>query len=409
MYAVTGSCVALVLHDSKNRIAGLLHVVLPDGENHANPRVETFYAESGVDVFVRKMIGNGAEKTHMSAMIAGGGSLVNEGSAPIGKRNATIVKQRLEGLGIPIVEQDVGGNCSRRIVFPGPSGKILIQPIMPESGNGKREFTLPAEEIRSVSRHIAEIKPNPHFAGLLLKAIHREPVDWAAVKGIVSRDIVAALHVFRLANSAYYGEPGTVSSFESGLAVLGADRFRRIAVVVASMRGMGRPDNYTAGPLNAISRHCLASAVLAEELAAEFVPELQNAAYCAGLLHGVPYVCAYLKYKQSECEVSLPGNSFSFDELGERTLSEWRLPDVLVRAIFPLGRIPGESDNADRISDMAGLGCEMSRTLGFAAPFDHACHFRHRRTSDMIESGNLNGILKKAINRFSVSGIDFKS
>ena len=62
-----GSCVGICLYDSKIKIAGLAHIVLPD-ENSATVKSNPYkFAKSGIPALVTEMQKHGADKKRMTA------------------------------------------------------------------------------------------------------------------------------------------------------------------------------------------------------------------------------------------------------------------------------------------------------------------------------------------------------
>ena len=67
-----GSCVGVVIYDSITKIAGLVHVMLPDSTKIKNNENLAKFADTGVDEMVRQIINAGASKSRLKAKIAGG-------------------------------------------------------------------------------------------------------------------------------------------------------------------------------------------------------------------------------------------------------------------------------------------------------------------------------------------------
>jgi chemotaxis protein CheD len=79
----------------------------------------------------------GAVKSRITAKIAGGAKMFeilgNNSLGNIGLRNAESVKQVLKSEGIPIINEDVGGNYARTLLFDCSNGNGVIRPC------GKKE------------------------------------------------------------------------------------------------------------------------------------------------------------------------------------------------------------------------------------------------------------------------------
>jgi chemotaxis protein CheD len=124
-----GSCVGVVLYDETARIAGMVHVMLPDSNlAKSNAKNEAKFADTGVPALIKKLTQSGARPFRLKAKIAGGAQMFQFKSGSdlmkIGPRNVEAVKQQLKIARIPILAEDVGGNSGRTIEFD-PSTSIL--------------------------------------------------------------------------------------------------------------------------------------------------------------------------------------------------------------------------------------------------------------------------------------------
>jgi len=117
------------------KIGGLAHILLPnDQAAGTNPEK---YAETAIPLLVNQLLKNGAKKEFMSAKIAGGASMFkfdsNIALGQIGERNIEETKAILTRLGIPLLEEDVGGHTGRVIDFFLEDGRLKVK----ASGNEK--------------------------------------------------------------------------------------------------------------------------------------------------------------------------------------------------------------------------------------------------------------------------------
>ncbi|WP_158853468.1 chemotaxis protein CheD [Halorhabdus sp. CUG00001] len=123
-----GSCIGVAIRDEAVGASGLVHVMLPaadevDGGNPAK------FADTGVETLVDEMETAGADRSDMIAKIAGGSDMLDfskKGSG-IGARNATVVKETLQSMDIPVVNEDVGGDHGRSLRFEGSSGDLVVK------------------------------------------------------------------------------------------------------------------------------------------------------------------------------------------------------------------------------------------------------------------------------------------
>lgn len=128
-----GSCVGVVLYDTVNKVAGLVHVMLPDSTKIRNNENVAKFADTGIDALIEVMKKKGARKTSLIAKIAGGAQMfafnTNSDLLRVGDRNVEATKLKLKQLGINIIAEDTGLSYGRTIEFYTDSGKLLIKSV----------------------------------------------------------------------------------------------------------------------------------------------------------------------------------------------------------------------------------------------------------------------------------------
>ena len=129
-----GSCIALCMYDSINRIGGMVHIVLPKKEDFDKKNLDPVqkYADTAVPALYSALISKGAKKECIKAKMAGGANMFPKFTHPIlkiGMDNANAVREKLAELGIPLVAEDTGGNHGRIIEFEVGSGTMKINTI----------------------------------------------------------------------------------------------------------------------------------------------------------------------------------------------------------------------------------------------------------------------------------------
>ena len=127
---ILGSCIGIAVYSSKDRIGGLLHIMLPQLNNGDMNKAK--YANTGIPMLISTIENRyGIKRHNLIAKIAGGANMFSfikntNTIFDIGNRNIAAVKYLLKELGIPIVGEDVGANYGRRIEFYLESGKMVI-------------------------------------------------------------------------------------------------------------------------------------------------------------------------------------------------------------------------------------------------------------------------------------------
>lgn len=121
---VLGSCVAACLFDSIARVGGMNHFLLAEPPaNHKAGDVDVHYGVYLMELLINEMLGQGALKSRIRAHLYGGANL-RAGMAPIGSANAAFARSFLESEKIPLMREDLGGVCARRIDFRPATGQV---------------------------------------------------------------------------------------------------------------------------------------------------------------------------------------------------------------------------------------------------------------------------------------------
>jgi len=128
-----GSCVGVVLYDESAKIAGLVHVMLPDSSLDRSKQMNVAkFADTGISALVELLKAQGARTMFMKAKIAGGAQMFQFGSSDalrIGPRNVEAVKAELKRLSIPILAEETGGASGRTIEFDPSTSKLSIRTV----------------------------------------------------------------------------------------------------------------------------------------------------------------------------------------------------------------------------------------------------------------------------------------
>jgi chemotaxis protein CheD len=128
-----GSCVGIVLYDPVRKIAGMVHVMLPDSTKIINNENKAKFADTGIDLLISQMLSIGADRRCLIAKIAGGAQMfafgANNDMMRIGERNVEATKLKLQQLGISIKAEDTGLNYGRTIEFYPENGSLVIKSV----------------------------------------------------------------------------------------------------------------------------------------------------------------------------------------------------------------------------------------------------------------------------------------
>lgn len=133
-----GSCVAVLIFDTRHIVAGMIHIALPDSKVDAQRARELpgYFADTGLPVMIEEMKKRGALRGSLWVKLAGGASVMDPGGFfDIGKRNILAAKRILWGSSLGPVAEDTGGALSRTVTLAVADGETTIS-------SGQKRWTI---------------------------------------------------------------------------------------------------------------------------------------------------------------------------------------------------------------------------------------------------------------------------
>jgi chemotaxis protein CheD len=128
-----GSCIGIALYDSKLKIGGLAHIMLPDSTQFNKISNPLKFADLAIPLLIEDMEKLGSKKSNITAKIVGGASMFtfadNKMNMDIGNRNSISVRNILNRFSIPLLSEDIGGNKGRTMIFDTSTGVVQIKTI----------------------------------------------------------------------------------------------------------------------------------------------------------------------------------------------------------------------------------------------------------------------------------------
>ena len=224
----------------------------------------------------------------------------------------------------------------------------------------------------------------PEVANKLLKIINDPTTTAVDVANLISRDLSLTSKVLRLANSAFYGIPRTVTTVQNAVVILGLKVINTMVfsiTVVKMFPGDGKSELFSRKKFWA---HSLACAVLARQLALKmrkftlFDPE---ECFCAGLIHDIGRIVLdqffhenFMKAVQKaiqqkisllQAEQEIFG--FSHMDVGDWLTSRWELPqDIRIPIVYH--HTPGKTEYAREITTLVHLADSLTFEIDFGLP-----------------------------------------
>ncbi|MGP1441537.1 MAG: chemotaxis protein CheD [Anaerovoracaceae bacterium] len=125
-----GSCIGVCLYDPGSKIAGMVHIMLPEPGGRGDVDNDAKYATTGIPELIKKMTAAGAVKSRLVAKIAGGAKMFNmvnmKNIGDIGMRNAETVRNMLSQERIRLLKEDCGQDYARTMTFYRETGDAKI-------------------------------------------------------------------------------------------------------------------------------------------------------------------------------------------------------------------------------------------------------------------------------------------
>lgn len=128
-----GSCVGVALYDPVTKVAGLLHLMLPDSTQIRNNDNLAKFADTGIKELICRMTDLGAQKSRIVAKIAGGAQMFAMKSSNdmlrVGERNVEATKENLRKHNIRLLVEDTGLNYGRTVELYAETGAFVIKSV----------------------------------------------------------------------------------------------------------------------------------------------------------------------------------------------------------------------------------------------------------------------------------------
>jgi len=125
-----GSCIAIVAYDSQAKAGGIIHFMLPDSS--LSPQKAqgqpTMFADTGIPMLFRTLVGLSAERERIKTFVAGGASVITGSDMfKIGERNILAAKKVMSALAVSVVKADIGGVSNRTLHLDIATGEVLLK------------------------------------------------------------------------------------------------------------------------------------------------------------------------------------------------------------------------------------------------------------------------------------------
>lgn len=133
---VLGSCISACVRDPKTGVGGMNHFMLPEKhqadskQSWVNTPVsdQTRYGNIAMERLINLVLASGSKKKDIEVKLFGGGRVLDI-STDIGSKNIDFVRRYLKIEGMPIVSEDVGGSCPRKVQYFPLTGRVRVKKL----------------------------------------------------------------------------------------------------------------------------------------------------------------------------------------------------------------------------------------------------------------------------------------
>jgi len=232
-------------------------------------------------------------------------------------------------------------------------------------------------DVGQVSWTHLRLPPFPQVAIRVLQLANKESVQLHQLSDLISSDPAFASEVLTIANSLLYAPRYPSQGILQAIAVLGINNLQGICLTVGARAYMGKA--LALGSMQAIWRHNLACALIAEQLASTGFMN-KDTAYTSGVLHDIGRL-ALAAVRPKEYAALLKthvGSGASFLQaerdrfgsdhcaLGRLLIGDWKLPGDFGAIVFE-HHTPRQKDGRWGMPELINVSCRMADTVGFPA------------------------------------------
>jgi len=280
----------------------------------------------------------------------------------------------------------------KRIAFPCPtckgtiridlSGSMVKENIRKPSKSTGEEVSDPQGLKRKIMSSVTDLPPLPQVVIKANEIMADTSSTFRELGEVIETDQAIAGRVLKLANSAYYGLRGMVSSIHQASVVLGFEALGELITVVGAA---GLIDNILKGyglESGSLWQHSLAVAFGARIIARKKIPKYENSAFSAGLLHdaGKIVLNEYLLEKEEELDIFLKVEGKIFLEAEKKILGfdhaeisydlcqKWSIPESQCTAIR-YHHYPSKSDGSN-LANIVHISDILAMKSGAGTGFD---------------------------------------
>jgi putative nucleotidyltransferase with HDIG domain len=223
---------------------------------------------------------------------------------------------------------------------------------------------------------ISKLPTLPSIAQEILTIINDDMVSVDRLEAIIEKDPTLASRVLGIANSAFFGTGGAVTSVSKAIIRIGFNNVKYVSLGVALMTVLDRNPGKTPLDSRRIYQHCIAVAILGKTLGRQMGLRNADDAFVCGILHDIGLLVlnsycgeAYQGVMDTfqdrttllEAEVAVLG--FSHAEIGLWLADKWNLPDIILDTVRFHHQPSAAAENRELVALVHIADCITSRNF----------------------------------------------
>jgi HD-like signal output (HDOD) protein len=272
---------------------------------------------------------------------------------------------------------------------------------------------------RKILNSIKELPPMPKIIYKAREIMANPKSGFKEIAEVIETDQAIAAKVLQVANSAYYGLSGMVSSIHQATVVLGHKTLEQLITMVSATSLLGSHlKGYRMGS-GALWQHSLAVAVCSRLIAKDRAPALENDAFSVGLIHdaGKLALDRYILERKEMVDQALKSGltflnvekqvlGFDHTELASDLCTKWKLPENHVSAMR-FHHDPGPS-NGNQLAYIVHTANHIAQKSGIGSCLDAALYELHPDALDFLsldeaDLANYSDAMTEAVNQITQS------
>ena len=275
----------------------------------------------------------------------------------------------------------------KKISFPCPACKtIIIIDLSPKDTQEIKQDQsiekLSGDALKKkILKTMENLAPMPQVVSRAREIMADPNSSFKDIGRVLETDQAITVRVLKMANSAYYGLSGTVSSIHQASVVLGFETLGQVITVAGTSKLLGKTLKGYRMKSGFLWKHSLAVAVGSKIIAHKRNPRIENDAFSAGLIHdaGMLVLDHYIEERKDDFEEFLKDGTttylkaekeiFGFDhaDIAYELCKKWNIPEDQTLAI-KLHHNPSVSDGselayilyiADAMAKIGGYGVDI--------------------------------------------------